>query len=125
MRAIGRRTLTVVLVAALALTGCGGDEGDEDVLAAPPEAPTQTAAPTPTPTPAPAQQVYVVQQGDTLGAIAVRFGTTVAAIVEASGLDDPDRLAIGDELVIPVAPGVGPEPTATPTPDPDATAAEG
>jgi LysM repeat protein len=71
--------------------------------ATPTETAAPTAAPTPEPEPTPEAQTYVVESGDTLGAIARRFGTTVAEIVEASGLEDPDRLAIGDELVIPSA----------------------
>jgi hypothetical protein len=59
-----------------------------------------TVAPTPVPTPPP-QQTYVVQQGDTLAAIAQRYGVTVAAIQEANGIEDPDEIIIGQVLVIP------------------------
>jgi LysM repeat protein len=64
--------------------------------------PAPTVAPTqaPSPTPAPAQ-TYTVQQGDTLAAIAERFGTSVAAIQAANGIDDPDSVLIGQVLVIP------------------------
>jgi nucleoid-associated protein YgaU len=74
-------------------------------------APTATPTPTPVPvtpaptTPAPvssaATQSYVVQQGDTLSAIATRFATTVAAIQEANGLGENDVINIGQVLVIP------------------------
>jgi N-acetylmuramoyl-L-alanine amidase len=118
-----QRAAVVVVAAALVLTGCGGD--DDDAVAAP-VSPTQTAlpttpaTPTPTPTPtAPADEVYVVESGDTLSSIAQRFGVTVAAIVEANDLTDPDRLAIGDELVIPG--GAAPEVPATEVPAEDAT----
>lgn len=47
------------------------------------------------------RQIYRVQAGDTLFIIAQRFGTTVAAIVAANELINPDRLSIGQELVIP------------------------
>lgn len=46
--------------------------------------------------------VHVVQAGETLGAIAARYDTTVAALVEANRLENPDRLAIGQRLLIPV-----------------------
>ena len=58
--------------------------------------PTLTPAP-PTPTPV----IYVVQAGDTLGAIAKKFGVTVAALQEVNAISDPNRLQIDQELVIP------------------------
>jgi LysM repeat protein len=50
----------------------------------------------------PAQgELYTVQPGDTLYAIAVRFGTTINAIVQANQLANPNDLDVGQELVIP------------------------
>jgi LysM repeat protein len=46
-------------------------------------------------------RTYVVQSGDTLGAIAARNGTTADAIANASGLTDPNSLSVGQELKIP------------------------
>lgn len=46
-------------------------------------------------------QVYVVQRGDTLFTIAQRFGVSIADIVAANELLDPDRLDVGQELFIP------------------------
>jgi len=43
----------------------------------------------------------VVQEGDTLAAIAQRFGTTVSALQAANGIEDPDEIIIGQRLVIP------------------------
>ena len=45
--------------------------------------------------------VYVVQAGDTLGKIAQRFGTSVAALVAVNDLPSSDILAIGQQLIIP------------------------
>jgi stage VI sporulation protein D len=59
-----------------------------------------TAVPTPAPTAVP-QQTYVVQQGDTLAAIAQRFGVTVSALQATNGIEDPDEIIIGQVLVIP------------------------
>lgn len=52
----------------------------------------------PTPTPA---GLYVVQPGDTLGALAEEFGTTVAEIMAANSLSNPDDLQVGQPLIIP------------------------
>lgn len=45
---------------------------------------------------------HVVQSGETLGAIAKQYGLSVATLVEQQGdaLDDPDRLRVGQRLVI-------------------------
>lgn len=44
---------------------------------------------------------YVIQPGDTLSAIAVAHDTTVAALVEANGIDDPNMIIAGEMLEIP------------------------
>jgi uncharacterized protein YkwD len=61
--------------------------------------PAQPAGPTPPPTPTP--QLYTVQPGDTLLAIALAFSTSVEAIMIASHVDNPHTLQIAQELVIP------------------------
>ncbi len=43
---------------------------------------------------------YIVQPGDTLYMIAQRFGTTVPTLINLNGLSNPDRLNIGDRLLI-------------------------
>jgi len=53
------------------------------------------------------QQVYIVQAGDTLVAIAQQYGVTTDAIVAANGLSDPDRLSVGQRLIIPGAGSAG------------------
>ena len=53
---------------------------------------------------------YKVVRGDNLTRIAKKFGTTVAAIVEANGIPDPDDIDAGDELKIPKAEKPEPEP---------------
>lgn len=47
------------------------------------------------------QLTYVVESGDSLLAIAYLYNTTVEALMAANGLNDPDRLRIGQVLVIP------------------------
>jgi LysM repeat protein len=46
-------------------------------------------------------QRYVVREGDSLSSIAERFDVTEAAIMRANNLADPDRILVGQELVIP------------------------
>ena len=46
-------------------------------------------------------RVHIVQIGDTLFRVAQRYGTTVTAIVQANSISDPNRIDIGDTLVIP------------------------
>lgn len=59
------------------------------LIVSPPEGGTPTAA---------AAGSHVVTAGDTLSALARRFGTSVASLVAANGLDDPDHLRIGQTL---------------------------
>jgi len=50
--------------------------------------------------------VYIVQSGDTLGAIARRFNVSLDALVSANNISNPNLLAEGDQLVIPGLQGV-------------------
>ena len=45
---------------------------------------------------------YRIQSGDTLSAIAARFGVSVKAVTDANNISDPDKIVAGKELVIPV-----------------------
>ncbi|MBN1991244.1 MAG: DUF3426 domain-containing protein [Anaerolineae bacterium] len=78
---------------------------------------TPMASPTATVTPTPV--IYVIQSGDTLLDIAIRFERSTEAIQEANGIVDPRFLQIGQELIIP-PPKEDPTdpPTPTPTPPP-------
>jgi LysM repeat protein len=42
-----------------------------------------------------------VQPGETLSSIARLYGVTYEAIMEANGMDDPNLLEVGQELIIP------------------------
>jgi LysM repeat protein len=79
--------------------------------ARPSPSPTAAASTTPTAT-APASPVatastvattrsYTVRSGDTLSAVAVRFGTTVAVLRELNDIADPSLLRVGQVLRIP------------------------
>lgn len=73
------------------------------------------ADPLPTPTPAsaapdqPAEEVrreatsHVVQAGELLGNISVKYDVSVDEIVVANGLDNPNQIFVGQELVIPAS----------------------
>lgn len=55
------------------------------------------------------EQSYTVQAGDTLGVIAGRYETTVAALMEANDLADPDAIFVGQVLRLHIEPaGEGP-----------------
>lgn len=45
--------------------------------------------------------VYVVRRGDSLGAIAARYGTSVAALARANRIANPSIIYVGQRLVIP------------------------
>ena len=44
---------------------------------------------------------YVVQRGDTLASIALRFGLTVGALQNANAISNPNLIYVGQELAIP------------------------
>ena len=70
--------------------------------------PTPTTTPgstqptrTPTVTPSPGGFYYTVCRGDNLFRIALRFGTTIQAIVQANGIVNPRLIRVGQVLWIP------------------------
>lgn len=105
------RLLIPMAGALLALGACGGGDSPFVITPSPTvSGPTQTPVTgTPTTTPSECEPTdYEVRDGDTLAALADTFGVTIDAIVEASDLEDPDVLAIGDPLTIP-CPAEAPE----------------
>ena len=79
-----------------------------------------TVPPIPSPTP-PTPLLYVVQEGDTLGAIAQAHGVSIEDLMAANGLADPNVLHAGQTLVIPVTAGTS-QATLSPAPASDSTA---
>jgi len=55
---------------------------------------------------------YTVQPGDTLSALAARYGTSVEAIVAANELPNPDLILVGQRLRIPISTSAEEERTA-------------
>jgi len=98
-------------------SSAGGDDGPSPTPAgtpgpattAPSSGPTMppTSAPTTRPEPSPAPsatarpQTYKVRSGDTLTAIASRFGTTVAKIAALNNITNPSLIRVGRVLRIP------------------------
>jgi LysM repeat protein len=69
----------------------------------------------PAATPASADTLYIVQAGDTLGAIAARFGVTIQAIINANSIANPNLIFVGQRLTIPGVSGGTPAPTQPPS----------
>jgi micrococcal nuclease len=72
--------------------------------------PDSTAAPMPATLPT----LHVVEAGDTLSGIAERYGTTVEALMAANAITDPNQLAVGTELIVPVGAPTVESPTQIP-----------
>ncbi|MFI9510415.1 LysM peptidoglycan-binding domain-containing protein [Nocardia sp. NPDC052566] len=76
----------------------------DDPLPAPEPAAAAPAAHEEVPPPPPAAQTYTVEPGDTLWSIAERFygdGNRYQEIANASGIDNPDAINVGQVLTIP------------------------
>jgi LysM repeat protein len=64
--------------------------------------------------------VYVVQRGDTLSKIAARYGTSVSALMAANGIQNPNRIYVGQRLAVKAGssasqPTVPTQPSSAPT----------
>lgn len=55
-------------------------------------------------TPPPTANVHVVEEGETLGLIAERYGTTVEVLLELNDLPDPNVVPVGTSLIVPQPP---------------------
>lgn len=131
-RWVARRLLAVGLVA-IALAACQPQVRApiEQKTPASAPAPAPRAAPAPAATPAVRPQTHIVVRGDTLHAIAWRYGVDFREIVRWNRLENPDRIYVGQRLQLqpppttvttrPVAPP--PRPAARPLPPPNVTAA--
>ncbi len=95
----------VLLIASisLAVSACGRSQpvaaGETTTTATTQPA---TTAPTTVATTAPEQPTpYVIQPGDSVGGIASAFGLTADELANYNNLDDPNRIAAGQQLLIP------------------------
>jgi len=133
-----QKILGIFMTAALfLLAGCGevitpqpsatsSPEGNPPPASTPSPRPSATApllppADTVTPTITPTPVIHVVQQGDTLQAIAFSYGVSVEALQSINGIESPQFLQIGQRLIIPIGKEDETDPgllLPTPTPQP-------
>ena len=126
------KRLIVLVLTALTLAACGssGPEGGPSSTPTPPPLALATVAattpPTAAPTPEPVAATYTVQAGDTLSAIAGRFGVSLDDLAAVNGITNPALIQVGQVLTIPgegvsMPPTATAAPTATPTGPTEAT----
>ncbi|MFB0545335.1 MAG: LysM peptidoglycan-binding domain-containing protein [Anaerolineae bacterium] len=101
-----RGTLSKIIITALLLTLW--ISGLSVAQAAPPEPPVGLGE----------EGVHVVQSGETLSAIALRYGLTVQELTRANGLTNPNFIYVGQELVIPGTDVPQPKATSEPPEEP-------
>jgi hypothetical protein len=98
--------LALAAAVLFALPGILGFGGPSAVSSPSPSPLASVAAQTSAPTavPQPTQQVYIVQSGDTMSKIAKKFHLELADLIAANAetIPNPDRLQIGDQVIIPV-----------------------
>jgi LysM repeat protein len=91
-------SLAVVTATPTSATGAPPAENAQPEVEAPAAAPEAPKA----------EEVYVIQSGDTLAAIATRYNITIDEIVRANNMANPDFVFVGQRLVIPVRNGTAP-----------------
>ena len=77
-----------------------------------------------TKTPASGDVVYTVKSGDTLSAIASKYGTTYQKLAEYNGIANPSLIHVGQKIKIPGTTSTAPSVPSTPTAKPEATTSE-
>ena len=76
---------------------------------------TATITPSPGPSPTATQNIYTVQDGDTLFSIAAKFSANVCILMAVNKITDPSVISVGQKLLIPGADTTLPTSTAFPT----------
>ena len=112
--------LTATALIALQTQAVAGDLSSSESGATTGDIPAgqATAIPQPRATIPPGQDcVHEIRAGDTLFQLSLAYGVTVDAIAAASGIDNPDRIAVGQHITIPLCGTTGfiPPPTSIPT----------
>jgi hypothetical protein len=108
--ALAVAALALFMLPALLGFGGGGGTSSPNPSASGPRASTSVA---PTVQSEPTQQVYVIKQGDTLSKVAKRFGLTLDELLAANKdtITNPDKIAIGDQINIPLPSGASAAPS--------------
>jgi LysM repeat protein len=70
--------------------------------------------------PAPSGQTYTVRRGDTLSAIALRYGVSTWALAQTNGIRNPSFIYVGQRLTIPSGGSSAPSTPSQPAPAPSA-----
>ena len=89
----------------------------------PTPAASASPAPTNTPSPTPTPLVHVVVAGESLGAIAQKYGVSLADLMAANGIQDANRVSAGQEIKIPAKASATPAAVAAPAATATATRA--
>lgn len=116
-------TATLTITATAVITTAVGGPPTTQVTETPSQtgtspSPTRTTTPafTATPTATPEPVVHIIERGDTLGGLAVKYDVAAEEIAKANQISMNRVLRIGEKLIIPNA-----TPLATPTPSASAT----
>ena len=62
---------------------------------------TPTITPSPGPSPTATENIYTVENGDTLFSIAAKFKANVCTVMAVNNITDPSKLSVGQKLLIP------------------------
>ena len=100
MPSTGARVVGAAIVCAALVSACQG--GTTRASGTVPRPTTTVARATTTTTTPPV--TYAVKQGDTLSAIAKRYGISVASVAAVNKITDPDKLTAGQIITIPPPP---------------------
>lgn len=98
--AVGIAAIALFMLPALLGIGGGGSASPTPSGSRP----GASAPASPTTPPAPTPQVYVVKTGDTMSKIATKFGVTLDELIAANpDIKDANKIAVGDQIIIPTA----------------------
>ncbi|MGI9052043.1 MAG: LysM peptidoglycan-binding domain-containing protein [Ilumatobacteraceae bacterium] len=111
--------MAAVIVTVLVASCSNDNDGSDGTLADIQTTTILTTAPVPVTTQA---RFYEVQSGDTLTKIAGSFGLPAEAIMQANAITDPNRIFIGQILILPLPSEVTTTTTVPVTTTPQATA---
>ena len=112
--AIAIAALILFMLPAIIGIGGGGSSSSASPSGSRPAA-TRSAAPTVEAAPTPV--VYVIKKGDTLSKVANKFGVDLDALLAANPtIKDPNKISLGQQIVIPTAAAPSTGATAAPSP---------